>query len=990
MRTPAVGRHSEIARLRAAVAAAASGAGRFVLVSGAAGIGKSWLAERAAALAAEAGLRVARGNALDDAGMPPLWPWRRAARELPELGPALDTVTEPGGGPAAQRFRMFTEVADVLTAVAAPSGLLLVLEDLHWSDLTSLALLTHVASETPRTKVLIVVTAREPMGDALLTAQPDWLRLPHFQSLPVPGLSEQEVRYWLEQQGRTPDLAHRVHERTDGTPLLVRLVVESGTDIGDDPLLSVPGIRRLILARLDRLPSDQIDVLGAASCLGERIDADLLARVCAAVPAPDSARASDTRWLSAPESAQRPGTATGAPPKVAAGQGGSMIEHVVATELSAVRAPGASPGAEYKRARDQVSAAIDAASRTDIVREFDDGTTGFAHALIRDAICADLAPSRRADIHRAAAEELSARGGPDSAVAGAIATHWRLATGCADSPGGRRWSRRAARSARASAAYAEAIRFGQWAIDAAGSTASDAERAELLIELARDEFAAGWVATSLDHCVEAGALAEAADRPDLLAAAGLVVHGVTTPTVMTQLDLLCGKALRLLVPEEHPDLIARILAHRALSAADRGSGAEARQLSDQAMLAAHRSTDPDVILDVIHARHLALAAVDFLDERMALAARAIEIADDAQQPLAQLWGHVWTADAALQRGDLTAFDDALDQIELLADRRKLPIARWHLLRLRATRAVLVGGLPAALEFDSAAYQLAVGIGDYSLAGLHHAFRGMYAVIVGHIDADVLTAGLASLAFAPKITIAQLFAPMMHALAGDLDEARALFEPFRLLPDTLEIGPRWSGTVYSVGVIAELLADTETADRVYRAFRGREHHYAADGTGALICVGSIARVRADNARVAGHLDAAVDLYRRGLAMDTEIGARPFVALGHLGLARALLALGDLPAARTAAEQAATAFRRLAMLHRLRAADALLTEIVTATRCADPLTPREREVHDLVATGMTNRDIATRLVLSERTVETHVRNILAKLCLPNRTAIPRIAR
>ncbi len=913
--------------MRAAVGAAASGAGRFVLISGTAGIGKSWLAERVTTLAAEAGLRVARGNALDDAGMPPLWPWRRAARELPELGSALDTVTEPGGGPAAQRFRMFTEVADVLTAAAAPSGLLLVLEDLHWSDPTSLALLTHVANETPRTKVLIVATAREPMGETLLANQPDWLRLPHFQSLPVPRLSEQEVRYWLEQRGRTTDLAHRVHERTDGTPLLVRLVIESGTDLGDDPLLSVPGIRRLILAQLDRLTKEQIDILGAASCLGERIDADLLERVCVAA------------------------------------------------------------GGVHPTVRDQVSTALDAATQAGIVRRFADSTTGFTHALIRDAIYADLVPSRRAACHRAAAEELSARGGPDSAVAGAIATHWRQATGGADSSCGRHWSRRAARSARASAAYAEAIRFGQWAVDAAGGTAPDAERAELLIELARDEFAAGWVATSLDHCVEAGGLAETADRPDLLAEAGLVVQGVTTPTVMTQLDLLCGRALRLLEPDRHPDLIARILAHRALSAADRGAGAAARELSEQAMRAARRSTDPDVILDAIHARHLSLAALDFLDERMLLADRAIEIAVDAEQPLAQLWGYLWTADAALQRGDLVGFDNALDHIELLADRRRLPIARWHLLRLSATRAALVGDFPAALACDTAAFELAVGIGDYSLAGLHHAFRGMYAVIVGHIDRDELTAALASLAFAPKITIAQLFAPMMHALAGDLDEARALFEPFRLLPDTLEIGPRWSGTVYSVGIVAELLDDAESADRVYRAFDGREHHYAADGTGALICVGSIARIRADNARVAGHLDAAVDLYHRGLVMDTEIGARPFIALGHLGLARTLIARGDLPAARTAAEQAAAAFRRIEMPHRLKAADKLLADIAAATRSADPLTPREREVHALVATGMTNREIATRLVLSERTVETHVRNILAKLALPNRNVIAR---
>jgi len=54
-------------------------------------------------------------------------------------------------------------------------------------------------------------------------------------------------------------------------------------------------------------------------------------------------------------------------------------------------------------------------------------------------------------------------------------------------------------------------------------------------------------------------------------------------------------------------------------------------------------------------------------------------------------------------------------------------------------------------------------------------------------------------------------------------------------------------------------------------------------------------------------------------------------------------------------------------------------------AGPLTPREREVAELVAQGLTNRQIAARLYLSERTAQNHVQHILAKLHLPNRSQI-----
>src|SRR5262249_9198954 len=152
-------------------------------------------------------------------------------------------------------------------------------------------------------------------------------------------------------------------------------------------------------------------------------------------------------------------------------------------------------------------------------------------------------------------------------------------------------------------------------------------------------------------------------------------------------------------------------------------------------------------------------------------------------------------------------------------------------------------------------------------------------------------------------------------------------------------------------------------------------------------GSVARMIGELDLGCGEDAEAVPHLEEGLRVDSMLGARPYVAHGRLGLPRALDATGGLPRAVGPARAAAADAPRRDLPGVWRAADTFLTGAAATARAEDPLTAREREVAELVAQALSNREVARTLVLSERTVESHVRSILAKTGLTSRTELTR---
>src|SRR5207302_4645013 len=172
-----VGRHRELVELRTGLEDAGAGRGRFFLVVGEAGIGKTRLVEELAREAAARGHLVLWGRCWEGEGAPPYWPWIQVIRAclprvadgagapyLAQLVPELGGLQSPAPPVPPQsehaRFYLFDAVATFLRSRPDHTPLVLVFDDLQWADTPSLLLLQFLVHELRDTAMLVVATYR--------------------------------------------------------------------------------------------------------------------------------------------------------------------------------------------------------------------------------------------------------------------------------------------------------------------------------------------------------------------------------------------------------------------------------------------------------------------------------------------------------------------------------------------------------------------------------------------------------------------------------------------------------------------------------------------------------------------------------------------------------------------------------------------------------------------------------------------------------------
>ncbi len=280
-----IGRHEELRALAAALGDAESGRGGAVILTGEAGIGKSRLTREVMERAEKHGVLVAVGRAVPAGDSTPYRPLTEAMlqilrdRSLPDddaLTPWLPALTAIVPVPDAESHGEASPAArgeaviQLLRSVGSDDGVVVVLEDLHWADPDTLAVVEYLAGNVSHERVLCVITARSEAASAGLELIRRLRGRPGIVHLPLTRLDHEQVALMVHacDPAAGEQLLARVQQRAEGIPLLV------------EELLASPGVPRsfadTVATRLADLSPDELLVLEAAALLGRRFDWHLL------------------------------------------------------------------------------------------------------------------------------------------------------------------------------------------------------------------------------------------------------------------------------------------------------------------------------------------------------------------------------------------------------------------------------------------------------------------------------------------------------------------------------------------------------------------------------------------------------------------------------------------------------------------------------------------------------------------------------------------
>jgi len=821
-----------------------TGAGRerALLLTGEAGMGKSRLLAEQARRVHQTGAIVLAGRAPEETVVP-FQPFLEAighyahhasdpalraalsgwgpelARLVPEIGRRLQELeSAPAGDPETDRYRLFEAVVTLLGTIAESEPLLLVLDDLHWADRTTLQLLRHLtrSPRAARVKILGAYRLGEPLPAALESAVAELGRDGLMRTLQVGGLPESEATELVAlRAGGTPPqgLMRALYVETEGSPLFLQEIVRHLVDSGVTPEQAGPGelarvglpegVRGLISRRLGRVTPDCLEWLRVASVIGPEFDGELLEAVLEFDP---------MRYETA-------------------------LEEALAAGLVAE------------------SAVVD-------------GGYVFGHALIRETLYAGMSSHRLRRLHHRVGIELEQRETPE---VGALALHFARAGVRADADRAIAYALSAGAQATEMVAHGEAAVHYERALEVLARAYPDAaeRRLALLLELGQAHVRAGERPAAWEVFVEAAKLADALGDADALtqAAIGASWRYTQPPGVVD--EELIALLERALAATDGQATVARMLLLARLCGALYYSPRrdEMAALSREATALAAQLDDPQATALAAAARRRAGWRPGNLDARLADSTEILQAAAQAGNQELMLIGNAWLAVDLLERGDRVGVDAQMEAFEAGAQRLRQPQFSWQATVWRAMIALMEGRLGEAEQLAQDA--LSIGMRqDAATAGQYYAGQ-LLAIRREQLSLTELEQAARGLLDAnPDRPIWRLALAILLCDGGRLQEARSVLAPFteemvRSLTRDLD----WTMTMTVLAEAAVILEDGPRARLLYELLAPYAGTVCLIGAGA-VCrgpidgyLGTLALTIGQPAAARAHLGAAIELERR---------------------------------------------------------------------------------------------------------------------------------
>jgi tetratricopeptide (TPR) repeat protein len=901
-----VGRREETELLVTMWDKARSGDRQVGLIAGEPGIGKTRLATHTAIERHSDGATVLYGRCQEDLATP-YGPWiealahfvehapqevlqahvERHGGELTRLLPGLDRRVEDAPRPKetdaeTERYLLFEAMVGLLTEATAAHPVILLLDDLHWADKPTLALLKHLVGGSASLSLLVLGTYRdsELTRQHPLTAVLADLRAEQgVERISLDGLPEPDVVAIMEAAaGHEMDklglgLAHEIAEETSGNPFFVtemlRNLIESGALVqgsggrwelrGELSELGLPqSVREVIGHRVERLGDSVRRALTAAAVIGRDFDVEVLA---------------------------------------------GMVE----------------------QAEDELLDLLEEGVEASVLGEQADrpGSFSFAHALVNHTLYEDLGPTRRSRLHRRVAETLEELCGDDPGPrVTELAHHWTAATATVDPTKALDYSRRAGERALDELAPDEATRwFGQaLSLHSQQSGADPRLRCDLLIGLGEAQRQTGdpdFRQTLLD----ASAIASELRDDDRLAQAAIANNrglmsfaGVTDDEVIGALE----EAIEL-TDANALERRATLLSLLTLELIWAGDLSRRLQLGEEALELARQSGDERTLAWVLWRRFNPTTVPETLDQRAEDMKELGAIAERLGDPVLRAFADLYGATQALESGDRARFEALVTTLNATVDELGQPVPRWGTRWLNTVREFLAGHLDEAERLAEEAAQVGADGGQSDAFIFYTGQLQQVRWAQDRVEEleDIFVQGVED---NPDLSPFRAILALNYCDAGRIEEARALLDG--VAGGGFEAVPREMLWLFSMATWADVAGQTghrEAAAELYAKLEPWADQFPAI---SIMVWMPVAHYLGLLAASLGRGDDADRHFARALELEEAFEAPVFAAWTRCCWGRMLLESGDAERGQALVREALEAGRRLGIQRIERRAAGLL--------------------------------------------------------------------